>query len=294
MRLLITGANGLLGACLCRSMEPSGHTIIATSRHGGGETGGPFQIGCELSNGLEVDRLFQENHIDVVIHCAASIRKDDPFEFYLDNVKATNNLAECARKYGVSRFIYMSTISVYHGNGPFSETSGLHTSGGYEASKISGEISLQLAASDSFKVMVLRLAGLHGGARKGGVVNSMIDAALSGKQIAVDEPDTVQGITFLEDLDTSVGVILSREWRDSWAVYNLANPESCSLADMGKLVLHEAAATGCLTSGSGAARNRSLVVDKIHKDYGINLASVPQRLAEMTVKARQKLNQDRN
>src|SRR5690606_172420 len=73
-----------------------------------------------------VDRIFSEHKIDGVIHFAGlkavgeSVEK--PLAYYRNNVLSTIALANSCLKYGVGRFVFSSSATVYGDNKvPFTE-----------------------------------------------------------------------------------------------------------------------------------------------------------------------------
>jgi nucleoside-diphosphate-sugar epimerase len=278
VRILVTGAGGLLGADLCRSLDAAGFEVVATGRRANSGIDGIKTLIADLTDTLDVEKLFVGKPYDAVIHCAAVIKERGSKDQYLDNVKATENLAVCARQFGVSKFIFMSTISVYEGNGPFSETSPLISSGGYAVSKVAGEHILQLLASDDFKVIALRLAGLHGARRQGGVVRSLIDAAALDQTLSVPEPGSTISLTFLEDARSAISELLILSWPLPWSVYNFANPAPLPLAELANLVTYRMKTNSTVDLGGRSPRNRHLLVEKLQLDYGILLMPTEERM----------------
>jgi nucleoside-diphosphate-sugar epimerase len=270
-----------LGTSLCASLTASGHEVVATGRRAmKGMKGFETKI-ADLTNMGDVERLFADELYDAVIHCAAVIRGQSDEEYFLDNVSATNNLAYAAKRNGVSKFLFMSTISVYDGEGPFDETSRLASTGGYAISKIVGEHALQLLANERFRVVALRLAGLHGAARRSGVVWSMISAAAEKKPLTVSEPDTVFSLTLLEDIGAGVDQLFKSNWSRPYSVYNFANPNPHNLRDLAKLVICQLGSDSAIELGHGKSRNRGLVVDRLFEDHGILLTSTKKRISEI-------------
>ena len=115
MRVLITGANGLLGNNIARIAQNRGFQIASicrsdrTSRAFAGLDIEVFQT--DLVDRPSLAKVF-ENRFDVVIHCAANIHIGWKF---LDkgmqvNRDGTQFLLEEARKQG-SRFIHVSTVN---------------------------------------------------------------------------------------------------------------------------------------------------------------------------------------
>ena len=115
MRILITGANGLLGNNIARLAQERGIRIAGICRSD--RTNLAFQdldIEVFTVNLVDRDNLARvfENRFDVVIHCAASIHIGWKFvdEGMQVNRDGTKHLLEEAAKQG-SKFIHVSTVN---------------------------------------------------------------------------------------------------------------------------------------------------------------------------------------
>lgn len=108
-------------------------------------------------------KLFSEENFDVVVNFAAESHVDrsieDPGVFLKTNILGTQVLMDASRKYGVKRYHQVSTDEVY-GDLPldrpdllFKETTPLHTSSPYSASKASADL-LVLAYYRTFKLPI--------------------------------------------------------------------------------------------------------------------------------------------
>jgi dTDP-glucose 4,6-dehydratase len=114
-----------------------------------------------------VERIV-EGH-DVVVHFAAESHVDrsisGPAVFLETNVVGTGVLIEAARRYGVSRFIHVSTDEVYGSrpDGFALETDRLAPSSPYSASKASSDLlALSYAHTFDFPVLVTRCTNNYG------------------------------------------------------------------------------------------------------------------------------------
>lgn len=108
-------------------------------------------------------KLFSEENFDVVVNFAAESHVDrsieDPGVFLKTNILGTQVLMDASRKYKVKRYHQVSTDEVY-GDLPldrpdllFKETTPLHTSSPYSASKASADL-LVLAYYRTFKLPI--------------------------------------------------------------------------------------------------------------------------------------------
>ena len=116
-----------------------------------------------ICNREGVFKLFEKEHFDYVINFAAESHVDrsieDPEIFLRTNILGTAVLMDACRKYGIKRFHQVSTDEVY-GDLPldrkdlfFTESTPLHTSSPYSASKASADL-LVLAYHRTFKLPV--------------------------------------------------------------------------------------------------------------------------------------------
>jgi predicted dehydrogenase/nucleoside-diphosphate-sugar epimerase len=113
-KVLITGATGYLGVAVARKLIDEGYRIRALVRPLS-HTDLLEEIGVELAYGdiRDSESVAQAcSGMDIVIHLAAALRGST--EFVKDcAVKGTGNIAAAAKRCGLQRVIYMSSMSVY-------------------------------------------------------------------------------------------------------------------------------------------------------------------------------------
>lgn len=111
--ILVTGANGFVGAALCRTLNDRGRQVRAAVRRGAGA--GQVNVG---DLGPATDWRPALDGCKVVIHLAARVHvmsdaSEDPLAAYREvNVDATLNLARQALQQGVTRFVFVSSVKV--------------------------------------------------------------------------------------------------------------------------------------------------------------------------------------
>ena len=104
----------------------------------------------DITNREEVNALFKNEKPDIVVNFAAESHVDrsinNPDLFLRTNIMGTCVLMDACRKYGIKRYHQVSTDEVY-GDLPlerpdlfFTETTNLHTSSPYSASKASADL----------------------------------------------------------------------------------------------------------------------------------------------------------
>ena len=165
MKVLVTGANGFLGKSITKELSRDSNEIISVTRSISNDS---FAVGEINENTNWTDVL---TGCDVVVHLAARVHQmhdDSPnplLEFRRVNTEGTLNLAHQAKKSGVKRFIFISSIKV---NGeesdfPYSEVSEPNPSDAYAISKWEAEQGLnQLAREGQMEVVIIRPPLIYG------------------------------------------------------------------------------------------------------------------------------------
>jgi len=142
MKLIVTGASGLLGLNLCLGNWDS-HTILGVDR--GKLHGTPFElIRAELTGPGAVSRLIDEVRPQAVIHTAALANLEaceaDPETACILNAEVPGLLAEACAKNDI-RLIHISTDAVFDGakDGVYTETDVPNPLSVYAQTKLLGE-----------------------------------------------------------------------------------------------------------------------------------------------------------
>ena len=145
MKLLITGASGLLGLNLCLKKGAT-HSIFGLDR--GKLRGTPFElVHADLTAPEAASRLLQQIRPDAVIHTAALANLEaceaDPQSARLLNAEVPGLLAQSAARAGI-RFLHISTDAVFDGtkDGIYTELDQPSPPGVYSATKLQGEVNV--------------------------------------------------------------------------------------------------------------------------------------------------------
>jgi dTDP-4-dehydrorhamnose reductase len=142
MRVLITGASGLLGINLAVEALRE-HEVIGLDR--GKLKSAPFQVvRADLTHRGEIDSVLESTRPDWLINCAALASLDkceeDPVQARILNTDLSGELAvTCARRN--IRFVHISTDSIFDGTkeGFYTEEDEPSPPGTYSQTKLDGE-----------------------------------------------------------------------------------------------------------------------------------------------------------
>ncbi|WP_027185104.1 dTDP-glucose 4,6-dehydratase [Desulfovibrio inopinatus] len=185
MRLLVTGGCGFIGANyihLVMREQPEDvivnldkltyagnpENMVDIEREFGGER--YFFVQGDIGNVELVSHILRTHKIDAVVNFAAESHVDrsidDCSPFIETNVVGTKNLLEASRKYGVDRFVHVSTDEVYGTlgeDGQFSEESPLAPNSPYSASKASSDMLCRaFFETHDFPVVITRCSNNYG------------------------------------------------------------------------------------------------------------------------------------
>lgn len=236
-RILITGANGYLGArCVQRCIGFAEREVIAVwhSREDQLPAQPPYHIRyeqCDLTDRSAVEALFSKWKIDAILHTAALLPDNRPSytrRAVLSNVLATTHLTESASSTGCARFVYCSSISVYGtARSPeqgWDEEAKIVPSSVYGWTKYAGEECLRLHTDfGGLTGISLRLAGIHGSGRRSGVVFHMTRAALTGQPLIVNNPNNRFQLVFIEHAVDAALLALEIPLLESYQCINVAS-----------------------------------------------------------------------
>lgn len=168
MKIAVTGANGHVGANLCRKLIAEGHQVKAFVHH---QKNSIQDLDVEIIVGSLKDKKSLRKLVkdcDVVFHLAAIISIDGQREKLLEtNVQGTANLLEVILENGVKRLVHFSSIHVLSHypmnetmdeNRPLVETSPMM----YEVTKSRGEKLVHEAIKKGLDAVIINPTAIVG------------------------------------------------------------------------------------------------------------------------------------
>jgi dTDP-4-dehydrorhamnose reductase len=150
VRVLVTGASGLLGAHLMAGLSTS-HDVVGVDRHPWwGEQPLRLVLG-DLTDPDFLPEVMARERPEIVLHCAANVNVDDcetdPAAAYRDNAELTRNVARAAPANCL--VVYITTDGIFKGDKPFADETELPCPRTiYARSKLQGEWEVQLATGN--------------------------------------------------------------------------------------------------------------------------------------------------
>ncbi|MGL5278933.1 MAG: GDP-mannose 4,6-dehydratase [Cetobacterium sp.] len=199
---------------------------------------------CDLKNIESLDKIFNENKIDMVINLAglAGVRPslENPLEYEKVNVGGYLNLLECCKKYGVKKFIQASSSSVYGNNKivPFKETDVVDFAiSPYAATKKScevlGHVYFNLYKIDTLQFRFFTVYGPR--QRPDLAIHKFVDKILKNEGIPFfGDGETYRDYTYIDDIIDGVikGVKYLEKHENVYEIVNLGESDAISLNKM--------------------------------------------------------------
>ena len=295
MKLIITGGAGFIGSNFIYyelKQHPEDEFICLDKLTYAGNLsslkGAMQQPNFKFVKGDIADRdfvysLFETEKPDVVVNFAAESHVDrsilEPELFLKTNVIGTGVLMDACRKYGIKRYHQVSTDEVY-GDLPldrpdlfFTETTPLHTSSPYSASKASADL-LVLAYHRTYglPVTISRCSNNYGPYHfPEKLIPLMIINALHDKMLPVyGDGANVRDWLYVEDHCSAIDLII-RHGREG-EVYNVGGHNEKSNLDVVKIILKALGKSEDLITfvkdRPGHDRRYAIDPTKIHNELG--------------------------
>lgn len=237
----------------------------------------------DIADRAFVDELFASEKPDVVVNFAAESHVDRSIEnpeiFLQTNVIGTSVLMDACRKYGNIRYHQVSTDEVY-GDLPldrpdlfFTETTPLHTSSPYSASKASADLLVQ-AYYRTYKlpITISRCSNNYGPYHfPEKLIPLMIANALNDKKLPVyGKGENVRDWLYVEDHCSAIDLIIRKG--KIGEVYNIGGHNERTNLEVVKTIIRELGKSEDLiefvTDRPGHDRRYAIDPTKIHNELG--------------------------
>jgi dTDP-4-dehydrorhamnose reductase len=233
MRILVTGAAGMLGSDLCPVLSQA-HRVVTTDIKD-----------LDVRDSALVLGRIKEIKPDLVAHLAAATDVDecerDPDLAYATNAIGTRNVALACQQTGAV-LVYISTISVFDGTKcePYTEFDAPNPQSHYSRAKYAGEQSVRALLSEYY---IVRAGWMFGGRTKD---KKFVAKILS---LARDRPslnivsDKFGSPTYTLDLTHGVSRLIRTGLYGTYHMVNTGTP--CSRLEYARAILEHAAIDTC-------------------------------------------------
>jgi dTDP-4-dehydrorhamnose reductase len=214
VKIVVTGAGGMLGGDVVTVADAQGHEVVALDRDD-----------LDVTDPKRVERLITREHPGAVINCAAWTDVDgaetSEQEAELVNGEGAGFVADAAKQAG-AKVVYVSTDYVFDGSkqAPYTESDEPNPINAYGRTKLAGERATALITKRSYIVRSSWLFGPGGG----NFVETMLRLGEGGGPVVVVH-DQVGCPTYTGHLAVGLVRLIDGE---AYGVHHMAGGGSCS------------------------------------------------------------------
>lgn len=227
MKILVTGADGMVGSALCPVLRERGHDVVATdalpTSH---ET-----TKLDIRDPAAVMAVCEQVSPTLVIHLAAATDVDrcelEPDYAYVNNAVGTERMVQAARAVR-ARLLYMSTAGVFDGEKttPYVESDAPNPVNVYGRSKLIGEYAVQQYTGH---YQIVRASWMVGGFERDKKFVAKVLHLLEDRQELTVVTDKIGSLTFTTDLSRGIAALLETQ---ETGIFHMANQGACSRYDV--------------------------------------------------------------
>lgn len=234
MRVLVTGASGMLGGAVARHIAAQGHEVRTFQRRASGVVGVQDVLGS-VTSPADVARAVEG--MDAVVHLAAKVSlAGDPADFDAVNVGGTRSLLAAATDGGVTRFVFISSPSVAHSGASIVGADAQPAnpgaaSGNYARTKAEAELLALAADSERLSVVVIR-PHLVWGPGDTQLVARIVERARAGRLPLLGHGAALIDSTYIDNAASAITAALERADRVHGNSYVVTNGEPRPVAEL--------------------------------------------------------------
>ncbi len=233
MRVLVTGASGMLGGAVARSLAQRGDDVVLMQRRPSG-----LDLPERLGDLRDPDAVRAAVHgMDGVIHLAAKVNIVGAWADYVAaNVDGTRTVLDAARAAGVGRFVQVSSPSVAHAGrslvgAPAGPADPVAARGSYSRTKAMAEQLALAEHSQDFAVVAAR-PHLVWGPGDTQLVARIVERGRSGRLALVGRGTALIDTTYVDNAADALVAALDAAESAGGAAYVVSNGEPRPVAEI--------------------------------------------------------------
>ena len=253
MKVLVTGATGILGSWLTQSLLKQGDQVVCLVRdetpesnfHALGLDRKVITVRGHLENYEDVARAFNEYEIEVAYHLGAqaivTVGNRDPISTFESNIRGSWNVLEAARRHKLlKRLVFASSDKAYGDleTLPYTEDMPLRGSHPYDASKSCCDILAQsYIATYTLPVAIVRCGNLYGGGDTNfnRIIPGTIKSVLEGEAPVIRSDGTpLRDYLYVQD---AVSAYLALGKSEETGGFNFGTETPTSVKDLVQIIL---------------------------------------------------------
>mgnify|MGYP001770749135 CR=1 FL=1 len=308
MKVLVTGGAGFIGSFLTERLVGMGFDVVVIDNLSSGDLD-------RLRNVIDRVRFVKDDlkspgnpdvfqGVDAVFHLAANpevrVSVTEPRIHFDENVLATFNVLELARKYGIKSVVYASSSTVY-GDArviPTPEDHPIQPISVYGAAKAAGEVMCgTYARLYGINCVALRYANIVGPRLRHGVIHDLLMKLRKNPSELEVLGDGTQEKSYLYITDAVNATLMAWEYavkNGGVYIYNVGNWDSISVKDIVSIVIKVSGlnprviykpATPDGRGWPGDVKRMLLSIDRIVREVGWKPTMSSREAIELTARS---------
>ena len=308
MKVLVTGGAGFIGSFLTERLVGMGFDVVVIDNLSSGDLD-------RLRNVIDRVRFVKDDlkspgnpdvfqGVDAVFHLAANpevrVSVTEPRIHFDENVLATFNVLELARKYGIKSVVYASSSTVY-GDArviPTPEDHPIQPISVYGAAKAAGEVMCgTYARLYGINCVALRYANIVGPRLRHGVIHDLLMKLRKNPSELEVLGDGTQEKSYLYITDAVNATLMAWEYavkNGGVYIYNVGNWDSISVKDIVSIVIKVSGlnprviykpATPDGRGWPGDVKRMLLSIDRIVREVGWRPSMSSREAIELTARS---------
>lgn len=117
--VLVTGGRGFVGRVAGKLLQREGYAVVSLDCApllGEPTDDSPVDVQCDIGDPAALQSVFEMHSIHAIVHLAAilpTVAQREPLRATQVNVDGSLNLLEMAQRFGIRRFVFGSSVSIY-------------------------------------------------------------------------------------------------------------------------------------------------------------------------------------